>query len=72
MKKSSLFFTVYIENEQLKDLEAVGTFDKIEEVRRFLNVSKGMLINNGLRKKVNLKLKLKIKDEIYYIIIDSE
>ena len=72
MKKSSLFFTVYIENEQLRDLEAVGTFDTIEEVRSLLNVSKGMLINNGLRKKVNLKLKLKIKDEIYYIIIDSE
>ena len=72
MEKNRLYFSLYSINELENDIEILGTFDSIEELQRFFNVSKSYLYKLGISKRKHLKINVKIGNNEYTIIVDKD
>ena len=72
MEKNKYFFSLYSIDEELDDLEIKGTFDSVEDLTKFLDVSKQYLYSLGIKKKRSLKMNIKIDDVMYVIYVDEE
>ena len=72
MLKKKLFFCIYNEEEIDKDLEIETTVDTIEELSKYLEKSKSFLYELGIKKKLNLRKYIYIKNKKYLIIVDKD
>lgn len=72
MHKKDLYFSLYVNDELENDIEIKGTFNTIEELRKYLEVSTHFLYENGIHKKKNLKISFKLNDTTYTIIVDKD
>ena len=72
MKKKTLFFCIYNEEEIDKDLELETIADDIQELSIYLNKPKRTLYDLGIKKQLGKRVYLKIKDKQYVIIVDKD
>ncbi len=72
MEKKNYFFSLYSVEEMENDIEIKGTFDTVEDLTRFLKVSKQYLYSLGIKKKRNLKIEIVIDNTKYMIYVDSD
>ena len=72
MLKKKLFFCIYNEEEIDKDLEIETIVDTIEELSKYLEKSKSSLYELGIKKKLNLRKYIYIKNKKYLIIVDKD
>ena len=72
MNKKKLYFSLYAKNELENDIEIVGQFDTIEELKNYFEISKAYLYKLGIKKTKNLKMNIKINDIEYELRVDKE
>lgn len=72
MEKKKLYFSLYAKNELENDIEIVGQFDTIEELKNYFEISKAYLYKLGIKKTKNLKMNIKINEKEYELRVDKE
>lgn len=72
MEKKKLYFSLYAKNELENDIEIVGQFDSINDLKDYLEISKMHLYRLGIKKTKNLKMSIKINDTEYELRVDKE